>query len=113
MRPFFETDYPRSGSRGSLAPVQADTIDARVLAAGAAEVHAVPTGAQHVLFSATGDFFAKFGASGVAAAVPAADVTNGSAPELNPAARRVPDGATHVALVAPAACTVTLSWYGA
>lgn len=103
--------YPYTGSRASLAPPPSDYVDARVLAAGVAEVHAVPTDAEFVLFSGTDNFFARFGASsGMTVAAPSADVTDGSAGALNPSARFL-RGITHIALIAPAACTVTLEFY--
>ena len=105
----FLEGYPYGSNRAALAPPASDHVDARVLAAGVAETHTVPAGARYVVFSATADFYAKFGA---AAAVPAADVTNGTASALNPTQRRIPDGATTIGLIAPAACVVTLSFWG-
>jgi len=102
----------RQYQRGMFAPPPSDTVHARVLAANTAELVAVPAGAMFVVFSATADFYVKFGASEVAAAVPGGDVTDGTASELNPSAREIPDGATHLSLVSAAACTVTLSFYG-
>lgn len=105
--------YPFTGSRASLAPPSSDYVDARVLAAGVSETHAVPTDAEFVLLSATGDFFAKFGtSSGLTATVPSADVTDGSAGVLNPTARMI-RGITHIALVAASDCIVTLEFYKA
>lgn len=113
MRSFLE-DYPNGSGRGALAPQVSDYVDARVLGAGANEVHAIPAGAAFVNFSADGDFYVKFGTSNaVTAAVPAADVTDGSAPILNPGSRRIPNGATHIALIAAAARVITMEWYGA
>lgn len=85
-----------------------DHIDVRVLAANTAEQHSVPAGARFVVFSATGDFYAK--PDGGAIAVPSADVADGSAPELNPLSRSV-ESVTNISLIAPAACTVTLAFY--
>ena len=83
-------------------------IDARVLAANVSETHAVPTGANTVLFSANcAAYYVKTGAS---AAVPAGDVTDGTASELNPASWNV-GTATQITLIAPAACTITLTWH--
>ena len=47
----------------------------------------------------------------VTAAIPAADVTDGSAPMLNPGIRQIPTGVTHIALIAPAATIVTIEVY--
>lgn len=113
MRSFFESDYPHTGDRGSLAPVPSDYVDARVLAASTSKRHTIPAGVTHVLFSADGDFFARFGDGTITATVPAGDVTDGGASMLNPAARRIPAGVTHVALISAAARAVTMEWYGA
>jgi hypothetical protein len=79
-----------------------------VLAANVSETHTIPTGASYVLFASTCNFYALPGAS---AAVPAADVTDGTASELNPAAWRLSSSATQITLIAPTACTVTLVFY--
>ena len=62
-----------------------------VLAASTEETLAVPSGYRMVLFTSTADFWATIGGT---AAVPAADITNGSSAELNPVLRRVDDGDT-------------------
>ncbi len=111
MRSFNQTQYDPAGGRGALAPPPSDYIDARVLAGGTVEVHAIPSGAKFVVFSANAEFYAKFGSSTVTTAVPSADVTDGTAPELNPGARMIPQGATHIALISPAGGVVTLSFY--
>jgi len=87
-------------------------IDTRVLATGStAERHTVPSGAKKVFFSATGNFYAKFGGNSVTAAVPAADVTDGSGSELNPTLRTI-DDAGYISLVAPTDGTiVTMAFY--
>lgn len=84
-----------------------DHIDARVLAANTAEAHTVPTGATHVVFSGTADFYVNYGGT---AAVPAADVTNGSASELNPMAREI-RGITSLGLISASTCIVTMCFY--
>lgn len=81
-------------------------IDARALAANTAEAHTVPTGATHVVFSATADFYVNYGGT---AAVPA-DVTDGSASELNPVARDI-RGITSLGLISAATCIVTMCFY--
>jgi hypothetical protein len=81
--------------------------DARALAAGVAESHTVPTGAKYVVFSSTTDFYANF--AGVAA-IPAADVTDGTASILNPQLRAIGQ-ATAIGLISPAACIVTMEFY--
>lgn len=83
-------------------------VDASVLAANVAETRTVPTGARYVIFSQNcAAVYMKLGAT---AAVPAADVTDGTASELNPAAWFI-TGSTQISMIAPTACTITISWY--
>jgi len=82
-------------------------VNTRVLAASTVETAAIPTGARYVIFSASGDFYARPDA---AAAIPAADVTDGTASELNPAMWDL-SGVTDIRLIAGAATVVTLSFY--
>lgn len=86
-----------------------DTVNARVLSAGSAETIAVPDGANVVVFSATEDFYAKYGASPTAAA-PSGDVTDGSASELNPVVRDI-TGVANISVVSPATCIITAAFY--
>jgi hypothetical protein len=81
-------------------------IDARDLAANTNETHTVPAGADYVILSADGDFYAK---PNGAAAVPG-DVTDGTASELNSYHWDL-NGVTSIGLIAPAARKVTLSFY--
>jgi hypothetical protein len=82
-------------------------IDARDLAANTNETHTVPAGADFVVFSADGDFYAK---PNGAAAVPSGDVTDGSASELNSSHWDL-NNVTSIGLIASAARKVTLSFY--
>lgn len=82
-------------------------VDARVLAAGVAESHVVPRGARYVLFSANTDFYAKFDGT---AAVPAADVTDGSASVLNPGLRGI-SGVATIGLISSSICVVTMEFF--
>ena len=103
-----KTLLPGGGShRDAFARHAPSHVDARVLTANTNESHTVPAGARVVVFSATGDFYAEPGGT---AAVPAADVTDGSASELNPTQWNL-DGVTSIGLIAPAATTITLSFY--
>lgn len=94
---------------------QSDWIDARVLAAGVVESFQAPTVAKRVLFSGNGNFYCRItpaaNGSAVAAAVPAADVTDGSASELNPAMRVLPDDTAYISLIAPTDTIVTMIFY--
>lgn len=82
-------------------------IDAYVLAAGVAKSVTIPTGARVAIFNATANFYVNWNA---VAAVPAADITNGSGPELNPVARDV-TGDTAFSMIAPADCIVTIAYF--
>jgi hypothetical protein len=95
-------------TKGIFSRAQADYIDARVLAAGVAEVHTIPADARFVIFSGTDDFYVMVDG---AAAVPAADVVNGSASELNPTILDI-ENATTIGIISPVICTVTLTFYG-
>lgn len=81
---------------------------ALVLPPGTAKTVTVPADARVALFSATGNFW--LGSTG-APAVPAADILDGTAPELNPSGRAVRPGQT-LGLVASSACSVSISFYG-
>lgn len=109
--PSFREPYPYGFGRAALAPPPPAYVDPIVLAPGVMELHPLPAGAAYLVFSLDGDFFAKFGTSSVVAALPMASTSDGSGSELNPAARRVPAGATHVALIASQAATGSLSVY--
>ena len=111
MRSFRE-QHPFGSHRAAFAPPPSDHVDPIVLAAGASQAHPVPAGAEYVLFSFDGDVYVRFGASAsVTASVPGASAVSGDGSELNPAARRLPLGTTHVALVADAARKGSLSFY--
>lgn len=94
--------------RPSLAIVSSDTFLAIVLTAGTSKQIPVLARARIVLFSATAPFWARIGG---AASVPAADVLDGSAAELNLVARQVRGGGV-IGLAAATATTVSLSFYG-
>ena len=84
-----------------------DVVMARVLAASTAENIAVPDGAKYVLFSADGGFYAKVNGTAV---IPAGDVTDGSAPILNPTMRTCA-GVTNISVIASATRIVTAAFY--
>ena len=110
MRPFLET-YPYGSQRAALAPPPSDATVGVVLSPGVSRTVALPAGARFVAMSFTGDAWVRFGTASVTAAVPAGLVADGSAPELNPAARRIPDDATHVALVTEVAAKGSLAFW--
>lgn len=100
-------------ARRNFSPEASDTIDAVVLAADTLVAHPLPGDARYVNFSANGDFFARFTSDANAEIeVPTADVSDGSAPALNPGTRTIPQDATHVLLIASAETIVTLEFWG-
>lgn len=100
------------GNGNPVGLVASDYIDARVLAATTAEAHTVPTGAKSVRLTGTGAFYVDFEA---AAAIPAADITDGSSPILIPAdcgrLFSIPAACTAIGLIAAANCVVTMEFY--
>lgn len=85
-------------------------VDARVLAANTAETHTMPSNTRFVLFASNcGAFYVNV--LGGTAAVPAADVTDGSASELNPTAYYWTTPPTSISLISPTTCIVTMSVY--
>ena len=86
-------------------------VQARVLAANTAETIAFPAGTNIAIFSATCNFYAS---TTIPAAVPAADVTDGTASELNPSAWYFAGSSTQtpsVSVISDVACTITASAY--
>lgn len=85
-----------------------DTVNAYVMTGSSIAV-TVPSGARYASFSATGPFYVKFAAGGTAA-IPGANVTDGSASVLNPTVRDITDLASF-AVIGTAGVVVTISYY--
>jgi len=103
----------------SLAPARiyarppADNIQGVVLTANTHAPVTVPTTAKFVLFSATGDFYAKFDSPDAEAQIPSSG-TPGVACELNPGHWALPEAAAarQISVIAPTTGTiVTLAFY--
>lgn len=77
------------------------------LDAGTEKTVAVPAGASTVSIAATDDVWVGFGRP---ASVPAVDIIDGSAPELNPSVRAL-RGVASIGLAAPRACMVSLGFF--
>lgn len=105
MKAFAE--QPGTWGVSSSVPYPSDCVMAVFLTAGVPKTVAVPQDANIVMFNATGNIWVRFGA---AAAVPTADITDGTAPELNPAGRIV-TGVASIGLAAATPCVVSLSFY--
>jgi len=84
-----------------------DYIDAEYLAAGTEGEATVPARAKLVLFSATADFYFILGDT---VTVPAANIEDGTAGELNPVVRVVEPGDI-IHLISPWTCVVTMAYY--
>lgn len=107
MQTFYTKTVP--GQRTSFTIPQSDTIYAVVLEAGVEQQITVPDGANIVSFAPTGDFYCRFDAAETISE-PETSITDGSASELNPGMRDCSE-VSKIHLVAPQACTVTLSFY--
>lgn len=107
-----------SGATSGIRPAP-EWVDAEVLGIATNVNHNVPAGANFVVFSSTGPFYAKPNA---AAVVPVGSITDGSASELNPTAWNLrPQGLTGqgsagtpitaIGLISAAAQTVVMTFY--
>ena len=90
-------DYPR---------MTASVLN-QVLAAGVAETVTVPSSCDFIVFGATGTFYVRTGGT---AAVPIADVTDGTGSEVSPSARQVVPASTF-SIIAPATTVVSMACY--
>ncbi len=103
-----ELRIPQPGGRGDIAAIDRPTyVDVRVLAASVEEIHTVPADANYVVFSALGEFWVAYDTT---VAIPAVDITDGTAPELNPGARWI-KGVTLIHLISPVATKVMMSFF--
>lgn len=84
------------------------TVNHYVLAAGVAENITVPSGARLVSFSPTVPFYANF--NGGTAAVPVADVTDGSGSSYCPQTRYL-NGITTISVISSQAGVLTAEFY--
>ena len=82
-------------------------VNAYVLAAGVGRGVTIPAGARIAVFSSNTNFYVNWLAT---AAVPLANITDGSAPELNPVARDV-SGYTSFSVVSQDACVLTIAYF--
>lgn len=108
MTPF----KPGAYNRGAFSPEASDTVNALLLAAATSARTAIPSGAAFVSIAGGADFYVKFGTSTVVAAIPGASIADGTGSSLNPAARAIPFGATHIAVISASAGPVTFEYWG-
>lgn len=104
----FKLNPDSSGTYSSIVRLAPTYVDARVLAANVAESHTVPTGARFVIFSANCAAF--YVLPNGTAAIPAADVTDGTGSVLNPSAWFV-EGKATLGLISPTTCIVTMEFF--
>ena len=82
-------------------------VNAYVLAAGVAQAVTIPAGARVAIFTSTSNFYVNWLAT---AAEPGSNITDGSAPELNPVARDLTEY-TSFSMISPADCVVTITYF--
>lgn len=94
---------------GSGALERPEYKNAAVLTAGTAKSITVPANTGTVIFSATAgaDFYVKYNGT---ATVPSSDVTDGSAPDINPTIRTLLPGDT-ISVISSANCIVGAAFY--
>jgi hypothetical protein len=99
----------RDGANGhnTFAIPGTDEIDVYYGDAAASTV-TVPPGANYVVYSATDDFYVRW--DGTAAAIPGADITNGTGSEINPTIRDI-KGVTSFSIIAAVDTVVTMAFY--
>ncbi len=97
-----------ANNRDTGAIPQSDTIYSLSMVTNTEKIVTVPAGATIAVFSATGNFYCRFGETVI---IPAGDIIDGSAGELNPVARSV-SGVTSIHMIAPSDIVVTILFYG-
>lgn len=105
MTPFITLEDSMGRRTDALSPPNCCLVV--MLSAGVPKKVVVPHGATVMLASCTGLFWVRYGGS---ATLPVADILDGTAPELNPAARSVA-GLSSLGLIAPADCILNLCFY--
>lgn len=100
-------DFVMHGTRITAAPRPSGYVQHRILAAATAETITAPAFPCIVIFRATADFYADVSTT---AAIPAADVTDGTASELNPAQWQVAPGAS-ISVISASACVINAAFY--
>lgn len=106
MRAFLLQEDAMGQTSAILGP--SDSIHAVVLEQNIPKSVPVPANARTVIFNGTGPFWVRYDAIPV---VPTQDVLDGSAPELNPAARSLEDITTIGLVTRHHGTVVTLTFY--
>ena len=103
--------YPVVGNESTDVYIPSDYVDVAVLAQNVEEKHTVPSDAKLVLFkSGSAEFWAKSGVTNATAAIPGADVTDGSGSVKKPVGWYIADKGK-ISLVATPGTTVSLEYF--
>jgi hypothetical protein len=86
---------------------QSDHVNYAVVTPGTAVNLAVPADANHVLFNSNFEFFANVNTIAV---IPAATITDGSGPDMNPGGRYLGDVST-ISVISSYAATIMMAFY--
>ena len=84
------------------------------LAAGVAQHFTIPTGYNMVVFGVAGgaDVYCNIKATNTDIAIPGANITNGSSPELiSSSARAIRHTDAYICLISPSNCNVTMAFF--
>lgn len=85
-------------------------VNARVVLASIEEKETIPSDYNMVVINSTAPVYVKIGDSSVAASIPA-DVSDGTASELNPTSYAIKSDQTTISIISPSNCIVTLAYY--
>jgi hypothetical protein len=100
-----------AGETAALDP--SDALYEIALAASTAQATPVPLGSRFAIFSATGDFYARY--DGAAATIPSSATWTSGNVELNPGVRKVTaltaESSTVISVIAPTDCVITIAFY--
>ena len=93
----------------TIAPI-GTSIYNLVLSANTAKLVEIPSCSVAVLISCNADYWAKFGDSSVVAAIPTADITDGTGSLFAPAGK-ILGAETHISFISPVDCKLSLEWF--
>lgn len=97
--------------QGAQYRTQSNHVNSLALLANVSETQAIPSGYNIVFFSCTANCFINVGGNGsVTAAVPT-DTSDGTASELAPNCYILEPEDTHIAIISPKDCYITMAYY--
>lgn len=103
--PNYLIQYPAAGNGEQPRPVSSNT-QSKVLAASVAKTFTVPTGAKKVIFGFTNNTWVNCYTT---AAVPAADITDGTSSELNPVSYLLSSDITSISVLSATAGAIAVA----